>query len=208
MARPGVAKFLSWLSHSTHTGRAMSAPTSRLSIDRSTQLPSINTFGDLSQFLREAVADEDSRQFSESMAQLAQHAESLIAALRADRRRETMAPRLMDMLTVLRDHRNEVVGMGLHWRALYEYAGYLQALNHFRVLIGQWLLHADPWDDELNLTAEDFALVTWRTLGEGMLLIDMYEQMLLRQDDAASAPAGVEEPQVQRALQWWQKLRR
>jgi hypothetical protein len=187
----------------------MSAPTSRLSIDRSTQLPSINTFGDLSQFLREAVADEDSRQFSESMAQLAQHAESLIAALRADRRRETMAPRLMDMLTVLRDHRNLVVNLGLGWRGLYEYAAYLQALNNYRVLIGQWLLDVDPWGSgELHVTADEFALVAWRTLGEGMLLIDMYEQWLEREEMLGTSDFGAAtEPQKERAQQWW-KLRR
>ncbi|QJW85078.1 hypothetical protein HK414_21030 [Ramlibacter terrae] len=31
------------------------------------RLPSVNTFGELSHFLRSAVADEDSRIFSESM---------------------------------------------------------------------------------------------------------------------------------------------
>jgi hypothetical protein len=187
--------------------------TSRLPIDRQTNLPSINTFGDLSQFLRHAVADEDSRQFSENMAHLASQFEGVIAALRKDRRREKVAPKLMDMLTVLRDHRIHVVGLGLSWRGLYEYAGYLHALNNFRVLIGQWLLQADPWDKELNVTAEDFELVAWRTLGEGMLLIDMYEQWLMRDGgkrDVEPPPASGadEEPQVQRAMQWWQRLRR
>ncbi len=184
--------------------------TSRLQIDRQTNLPSINTFGDLSQFLRQAVADEDSRQFSENMAHLAAQAEGVIAALRRNRSRESVAPKLMDMLTVLRDHRTHVVGLGLSWRGLYEYAGYLHALNNFRVLIGQWLLHAEPWDKELTVTAEDFELVAWRTLGEGMLLIDMYEQWLMRDvgTEVPSGPGAVEEPQVQRAMQWWNKLRR
>ena len=83
---------------------------------------------------------------------------------------------LVDLLTVLRGHRNLVVNLGLPWRGLYEYAAYLQALNNFRVLIGQWLLDGGPRSAELLLTAEDFELVAWRTLGEGMLLIDMYEQ--------------------------------
>ncbi|HSV34625.1 MAG TPA: hypothetical protein VLI46_03665 [Ramlibacter sp.] len=180
---------------------------SRLRLDPSTNLPSINSFGELSNFLRGAVADEDSRQFSDSMSQLSVHIEAIIAALRLNRMRATVAPMLVDLLTVLRGHRNLVVNLGLPWRSLYEYAAYLQALNNFRVLIGQWLLDGGPRSAELLLSAEDFELVAWRTLGEGMLLIDMYEQWTSRDAPEASALGSLEEPQVERALQWWKKLR-
>jgi hypothetical protein len=181
----------------------------RLPLDPATHLPSIHTFGELSQFLRGAVADENSRQFSEGMGLLATHIEAIVAGLRLDRGRTAMAPLLMDFLTVLRDHRTMVVGLGLEWRGLYEYASYLQALNNFRVLIGQWLLQSDALSGLLKLTAEDFELVAWRTLGEGMLLIDMYEQLAGEADDGdvATQPFLREEPQIERALQWWQKLR-
>ena len=129
---------------------------------RSTNVPSIHTFGGFSNFLRGAIADEDSQILSESMGDLATHADAVVAALRLSREREVMAPLLMDMLDVLRQHRGQVLALGLAWRGLYEYAGYLQALNNFRVLIGEWLLHIDPWDDQVQVTAEDFALVAWR----------------------------------------------
>jgi hypothetical protein len=170
-------------------------------------LPSM-PFGELSNFLRSALADEDSRQLSEGMQQLALQAESIAAGLRLDRRREHAAPLLMDMLTVLRDHRAMVVNLDLRWRGLYEYAGYLQALNNVRVLIGQWLLDVAPWGGELQVTPEEFTLVTWRTLGEGTLLIDMYEQWLEREDPGASDFGSPTEPQKERALQWWTRLRR
>jgi hypothetical protein len=183
--------------------------TLRLTIDPLTNLPSINTFGELGNFLRSAIADEDSRLFSESMGALAQHAEAVVAGLRRSRHRERASPLLMDMLTVLREHRNLVVNLGLAWRGLYEYAAYLQALNNFRVLIGQWLLAAS-WEDDLPLTAADFERVAWRTMGEGMLLVDMYEQLLGREGhcDARSDLAELRESQVARVLQWWHKLRR
>src|SRR3954469_576684 len=179
----------------------------RLRRDATTHLPSINTFGDLSNFLRGAVADEDSRQLSESMAQLSVHVEAIIAALRVNRVRTTIAPMLVDLLTVLRGHRNLVVNLGLPWRGLYEYAAYLQALNNCRVLIGQWLLDGGPRSVDLLVTAEDFELVAWRTLGEGMLMIDMYEQWLAREATEPSALGALSEPQVERAVQWWKKLR-
>jgi hypothetical protein len=186
-----------------------SRPSSRLPINSSTNLPSIHTFGELSDFLRGAVADEDSRQVSESMGTLANHVEAIVAALRLHRQRDVIAPQLVDLLTVLRQHRYLVVSLGLPWRGLYEYAAYLQALNNFRVLIGQWLLDGGPRSRELTLTAEDFELMAWRTLGEGMLLIDMYDQWTANEfrDTGPSALGSLDEPQIQRAIQWWKKLR-
>lgn len=180
---------------------------SRLRIDPATNLPSITNFGDLSNFLRSAVADEDSRQLSESMGQLSVHIEAIIAALRLNRVRGQVGPLLVDFLTVLRGHRNFVVNLGLPWRGLYEYAAYLQALNNFRVLIGQWLLEGGPASFELRLSPEDFELVAWRTLGEGMLMIDMYEQWITGASDDGPTLAGARQPQVERAVQWWKKLR-
>jgi len=164
-------------------------------------------FGELSNFLRSALADEDSRILSEGMQQLALQAECVAAGLRLNRQRDAAAPLLMDMLTVLRDHRSLVVNLDLRWRGLYEYAGYLQALNNFRVLIGQWLLDVDPWRGELRVTAEEFTQLAWRTLGEGTLMVDMYEQWLERDECPGASDFGAPtEPQKQRAQQWW-KLR-
>ncbi|MEO7392956.1 MAG: hypothetical protein ABIU58_12330 [Ramlibacter sp.] len=182
-------------------------PPSRLSIDPSTHLPSIHSFGDLSNFLRSSVADEDSRLVSEGMSQLAAHVEAIITSLRLNRKRTVVAPMLVDLLTVLRGHRILVVNLGLPWRGLYEYSGYLHALNNFRVLIGQWLLEGGPRSADLLLAAEDFELVAWRTLGEGMLLIDVYEQWTSSTQEDTSALGALEEPQLQRAMQWWKKLR-
>ena len=170
-------------------------------------LPSIHTFGELSNFLRGAIADEDARAFSDSMGELAAHAEGVIAVLLRTRRRDEAGPALMDMLTVLRAHRAFVLELGLTWRGLYEYAGYLQSVTNFRILIGQWL-QAAPWDDELEVTAVDFQSVAWRTLGDGMLLLDMYEQWLERVGVDSDRMEDVPEPQVEKARQWWQKLRR
>ena len=66
----------------------------------------------------------------------------------------------------------------------------------------------DPWGSELLVTPEEFTLVAWRTLGEGTLLIDMYEQWLEREDPGASDFGAATEPQKERALQWWTRLRR
>ena len=189
----------------------MPPPSSRLPASTSTERPSSGDFGQLSNFLRGSGADEDSRRVSESISELATHVEAIILSLRHNRVRTTVAPMLVDLLTVLRAHRHMVVGLGVQWRGQYEYAGYLQALNHLRVLIGQWLLEGGPRSTELLLNAEDFELVAWRTLADGMLLIDVYEQWVLReqqeQQQSESGLVPLSEPQVQRAIQWWKRLR-
>ena len=182
----------------------MTAP--RLRLDATTNLPTIKSFDQLSHFLRASTGDEDGRILSEGMGQLAERIEKIIGSLRESRERTTVAPMLVDLLTVLRAHRSHVVNLGLPWRGLYEYAGYLHALNNFRVLIGQWLLDGGPRSAVLLLHAEDFELVAWRTLGEGVLLIDMYEQWTA-QEAPQSALGALPEPQVQRAIRWWHKLR-
>jgi hypothetical protein len=185
----------------------MPPPRSRIPINPTTHLPSFSSFTQLSQYLRSSVADEDSRRISESMGQLVGHIEGIVAGLRRDALRTTVAPLMVDLLTVLRAHRNLVVNLGLPWRGLYEYAGYLQALNNFRVLIGQWLLDGGPRSKQLLLSAEDFELVAWRTLGEGVLMIDMYENWSRSEPKEESVLGSLEEPQVERAVQWWKKLR-
>jgi hypothetical protein len=178
---------------------------SRLRLDPSTNLPSIHSFGELSNFLRSAVADEESLQMGDSMGTLASHIEAIVAGLKTRRSRESLAPQLMDLMTILREHRALVIRLSPAWRGLYEYASYLSALNNFRVLIGQWLL--DKAHDEQAVGIENFELIAWRTLGEGMLLIDMYDQW--RQQEAGESAIGtLEDPRVERARNWWDRLRR
>ncbi|MDP3135862.1 MAG: hypothetical protein Q8N17_05960 [Burkholderiaceae bacterium] len=178
---------------------------SRLRIDPSTLLPSIQTFGELNQFLRGAKADKETARMGESMAALAAQIEAVVAGLQQGAARAELAPVLMDLLTHLRHHRTVVIGLSPAWRGLYEYASYLSALNNFRVLIGQWLLEGAE-QAELAITIENFELIAWRTLGEGMLMIDMYEQWRSRREGESSGNPG--DTSLERAKSWWSKLRR
>jgi hypothetical protein len=187
-------------------------PNPRLVIDPSTQLPSIQSFGELSHFLRSAMADEESRHLAEGMGVLSVGIETVLSRLKLAAGPAQAAPLLMDLMTTLREHRALVIGLSPVWRGLYEYAAYLAALNNFRVLIGQWLLptgqpDAVPGPAAQEIPLEDFELVAWRTLGEGMLLIDMYEQ-LSNQAPAESASGALDPTRVERARSWWARLRK
>jgi hypothetical protein len=187
------------------------ASNSRLLIDPTNQLPSIQSFGELSHFLRSAMADEESLQLADGMGALAVSIEAVLSRLKLSAGPAEAATPLIDLMTTLREHRALVIGLSPAWRGLYEYASYLAALNNFRVLIGQWLLPPGAPDrlDALpvqDIPLEDFELVAWRTLGEGMLLIDMYEQLGGR-DASDSSGAALNPAQVQRARHWWERLR-
>ncbi|HYW58622.1 MAG TPA: hypothetical protein VE934_16860 [Polaromonas sp.] len=186
-------------------------PSSRLPIDPATHVPSIQSFGELSQFLRSAMADEESLQLAEGMAGLSVSIESVLAQLKTAPEPVAVAAPLMDLMTILREHRTLVISLTPTWRGLYEYAAYLTALNNFRVLIGQWLLPVNQqgpsaMPSPAAISLEDFELIAWRTLGEGMLLIDMYEQVC-GQEEGQSASAALDEPRVRRARRWWERLR-
>jgi hypothetical protein len=186
-------------------------PSARLPIDPTTLLPSIQSFGELSHFLRSAMADEESLQLADGMGGLAVGIEAVLSGLKREPDLQALAAPLMDLMTILREHRALVIGLSPAWRGLYEYAAYLAALNNFRVLIGQWLLSASPQDKPgtpppQTIHFEDFELVGWRTLGEGMLLIDMYEQLSGR-EAGESGSAALDEARVERARTWWERLR-
>jgi len=188
------------------------APNSRLLIDPSNQLPSIQTFGELSHFLRSAMADEESLQLADGMGAMAVRIEAVLSQLKLSAAAAETATPLIDLMTTLREHRALVIALSPAWRGLYEYASYLAALNNFRVLIGQWLLPSSAADGMgalpvvQDIPLEDFELVAWRSLAEGMLLIDMYEQLCGR--DAGDLSGAASNPaQVQRAKHWWERLR-
>lgn len=185
---------------------------SRLRIDPTTHLPSVQSFGELSHFLRSAMADDESLQLADGMGNMAASIEAVLARLQRKPDPVALAPALIDLMTVLREHRSLVIALSPAWRGLYEYASYLAALNNFRVLIGQWLLpartqSADNGATERPIGLEDFELIAWRLLGEGMLLIDMYEQ-LCRREAIDSSVAALDQAQVQKARHWWERLRR
>lgn len=185
------------------------APTSRLVIDPETQLPSIQSFGELNHFLRSAMADEESLQLADGMGGLSISIEAVLTRLKPPAGPAEAATQLIDLMTTLREHRALVIGLSPAWRGLYEYASYLAALNNFRVLIGQWLLPPGQGDAEpvQDIGLENFELIAWRTLGEGMLLIDMHEQ-LRGQIPVESEPATLDATRLERARSWWGRLRR
>jgi len=164
------------------------------------------SFGQYSQFLRSAVADEESLQVGESLQALAAQIEALAAMLQPARggEPERLATALIDPVGDLRTHRSLFLALGADWHRFFEFDAHFAALNQFRIQVTQWAMEAAP--PTLTPPAPaDFDLAAWRVLGAGSLLLDVYEQSKL---SAAAAYQGRQAPSFwARWRAWWKRQR-
>jgi hypothetical protein len=181
------------------------AGNSKFQINAETGLPDIRDFAEFGQALRSMSNDGETHKLSDGMGELSGAIECVGKALSSHQRGATVGPLLVDLLTALRKHRQLVVGLSETWRSLYEYAAYLAALNNFRILVGQWLVERNISGDN-EVVIDDFEMIGWRTLGEGLMMIDMHEQALAQtQEESALLP--MDESRIARAKNWWGQLR-
>ena len=167
----------------------------------------VQSFGDVSRFLRSGVADEESRQLRDSIAALALRVDESIHARRAapaqgaDADTAEITRQAAELLKCVREHQFFVTGLGSAWHGLYEMGAYQNALRGLRRAADAW--HAALVDRNPRESAafDRVELIAWRTLGEGLMLIDMYEQS----ENAHSEPAQAQPalaPGWQRVLHW------
>ena len=178
---------------------------SRFQLNAETGLPDIRDFAEFGQALRSMSNDGETHRLSDGMGDLSAAIERVGKALSSKQPGATVGPLLIDLLTALRKHRQLIVGMGETWRTLYEYASYLAALNNFRVLVGQWLVERNISGDN-EVVIDDFEMIGWRTLGEGLMMIDIHEQAL-SQAIQESAMGNIDESRLAKAKNWWGQLR-
>ncbi|MBC7916681.1 MAG: hypothetical protein H7Y28_02620 [Rhodoferax sp.] len=134
------------------------------------------TFSHYSQFLRAAMADEESLQLGEGLQIIAGQIEQVAAALREPPADGTaVSHSLMALLDLLREYRHLVQGMGEDWQGSYEFNAHARALTQFRSLVARWASEAGPPRSQPPDGAE-FELSAWRLLGAGALLLDAFEQ--------------------------------
>lgn len=168
------------------------------------QSHSFQSFGEYSQFLRSAVADEESLQVGESLQALAVQIEALVAMLQqGNTEPRSLSLALINLVGDLRTHRALLLGLSDDWHSNYEFDAHFSALNHFRILVTQWAMDAAPPRNSAPVLT-DFDLNAWRVLGAGSLLLDVYEQSRL----AAAAVAAEERkpPSVWgRWSAWWKR---
>ena len=168
------------------------------------QSHSFQSFGEYSQFLRSAVADEESLQVGESLQALAVQIEAVVAMLQKGKPEpRPLSLALINLVGDLRTHRALLLGLSDDWHSNYEFDAHFAALNHFRILVTQWAMDAAPPGNRAPVLA-DFDLAAWRVLGAGSLLLDVYEQSRLayaQESNAERTPPSA----WARWSAWWKR---
>jgi hypothetical protein len=142
----------------------------------SAQHSSARSYGEYSEILRAAVADEESLQMGESLHTLAAQIEALTEAWRMPHNDATwLAPHFLNLLDTLRDHHALALELNRDWDRFLEFKAHMAAVNQFRSQLTQWA-EAVRLSGAQTPLQTDFDVSAWRLLGAGALLLDVYEQ--------------------------------
>lgn len=202
----------------------MSAPMSRPSSRRLEHTP--QSFAQLSRFLRDGLVHEETAQLRRALGVLSERIEAATHARRSGQGLEEVQRRATALERCARQHQLQLTGMGSAWHALYEFGAYQRGLRQLRDAIALW---QDALQRRSVAEAEHFGAFerqAWRTLGEALLVLDMYEQgagdsglshpsaqARSRSDSFPGAPstsprAPGRAPLLARLRRWWRGLSR
>ena len=158
--------------------------------DTQSSVGSSRSFGDFSEFLRAAVADEESLQMGESLQGLAAQIEAIAEEWRLPHPDGTwLVPGLLALLEALREHHRMLLDLNRDWDRFLEFKAHLASLNQFRAWVAQGAAVAQlPGAQPPSLS--DFDVSAWRMLGAGALLLDVYEQSSKIEGSAPEAPSS------------------
>ena len=166
------------------------------------QLLTLQSFGDISRFLREGVADEDSRQLRDSLGALSTQIDEAVRTRRTSIDTADIMRRVVTLSHCAREHQLFLTGLGSAWHALYEFDAYQRALWELRNAITDWQQMLERRSTRESASFDQFELLAWRTLGEALLLIDMYEHQSDPSSDLLDEAPPRKLSALQRARTW------
>ena len=175
---------------------------------RPSQLLTLQSFGDISRFLREGVADEDSRQLRDSLGVLSMQIDEAVRTRRTSTDTTEITRRVVALSHSAREHQLFLTGLGSAWHALYEFGAYQRALRELRNAIADWQSMLEQRSTKESASFDQFELLAWRTLGEALLLIDMYEHQSNPASDFQDMPLPRKPSALQRLRTWFRGGRR
>lgn len=165
----------------------------------------LQSFGDISRFLRESVADEDSRQLRDSLSGLSNHIDEAVRTRRTSTDTAAITRRVVSLSHCAREHQLFLTGLGSAWHALYEFGAYQRALRELRNAVTAWQQALEQRNTRESACFDQFELLAWRTLGEALLLVDMYEH---QSEPVSELPEDLPpRSALQRAAAWLRRWR-
>lgn len=188
---------------------ALRHPAAATSANARTTSPLAQSLSASRRFLRDGGANDESRQLRASLGALADLIEAAVRARRL--RRDTAAITRMAAALVqgVREHQWFLTGLGSAWHALYGAAAYPVAVAELLRAAQAWQQHLERRSRREGAAFDRMELLAWRTLGEALLLMDLYEQAGSSPSTATGTTISAARhlPAWRRVLQWWQRLR-
>lgn len=170
----------------------MSTRTSRLSL---------RSLGVTSAWVRYGGATAQSQQLRAGAGALAECIEGAVRTRRLGSDPAAITQAAEALAQGVRAHQRFLTGLDSAWHALYGFAAYQTALAELLRATQAWQQALVQRSAREGAAFDRAELLAWRTLGEGLLLIDLYEQ----DDSIPHAPASSPRPLSawQRILRWW-----
>ena len=124
---------------------------------RPSQLLTLQSFGDISRFLREGVADEDSRQLRDSLGVLSTQIDEAVRTRRTSTDTTEITRRVVALSHSAREHQLFLTGLGSAWHTLYEFGAYQRALRELRNAIADWQSMLEQRSTKESASFDQFA---------------------------------------------------
>jgi len=162
-----------------------------------------HSFADISYLLRECVADEELRLLRGNISALAKSLDLAVGARRHRREASTIARRAAALAQELRQHQAALSNPEAGWKTMYEWVSYQRALRELAQAVQHWRETLAQRSSNEGAAFDQMEQWAWRALGEGLLLLDMYQQGVdLVITSAPKEPQPAPPPQ----RPWWQAL--
>ena len=163
--------------------------------------------GEASRFWRDAWADEELRDWRASLGALAQCVENALQARQQSRDAEDTIGHADALLRGVRQHQFFLTGLESAWHALYSFDAYQNAQEELSVAVLDWREALEERSPNEGECFERVELLAWRSLGEGVLLVDIYEHGNGPLSEVPPAPLGRCGAAWLRLRAWWQRQR-
>ncbi|NMM81886.1 hypothetical protein B2J86_13295 [Acidovorax sp. SRB_14] len=170
--------------------------------------PSLQSWDGISQWLRHGPADEETHPLRESVGALAERVDAAVRARRARLDPAAISRAALALAQGVQQHQLFLTGLGSAWHAMHALGAYQSALRELLDAVQAWQQALDRRSRREGARFDRMELLAWRTLGEGLLLIDMYGQGAGPVSEAPAA-SPVRTPSAWTRLRgWWRRGQR
>ncbi|WP_158702876.1 hypothetical protein [Melaminivora suipulveris] len=158
-------------------------------------------FSSVTRFLQQDADSPDTRALRAGLLALSGLVEQTTQVRREHQPLDAIERQAAQLSRQARQHQLLLTGMDSAWHDLYEFGAYQQAVYALRQALERWRRALREHAGGEPQCFADFERLAWRTLGEALLVLDLYEQ---QGGDAprSAAPARRREPLLRRLRAW------